>query len=209
MSVDHLRVDVADVLIVDEEHRRILMVQNDNGSWTLPGGVRRGDEEASVYDVLVGENRVLRHYSFGNRWFEVNGSLDRSDRFVTEPGPIPWTFNCDISTPHFLSEADSFNLDLWIDVLVGPDGRTHAVLDEEDFALAVGQGRPTEIERAGAQQGLADLLQILRSEGQIRFLERICPFDTAGDAVPQPPHGDQARHGRSGAGPRQASPVIR
>lgn len=38
------RVDVAYVLIVDAETRRILMVENDNGTWSLPGGMREPGE---------------------------------------------------------------------------------------------------------------------------------------------------------------------
>ncbi len=59
------RVDVAYVLITDPEARRILMVQNDHGSWSLPGGMREPGEtlreaarrearEETGLDVAVG-----------------------------------------------------------------------------------------------------------------------------------------------------------
>lgn len=150
-------------------------------------GVKRWDNEAVVYDVAVAGDRILRHYSFGNRWFEVNCSLDRKGRFVTEHGPIDWTFNCDISTPHVIVGPDLFNMDLWVDVLVGPDGRTHQVIDEEDFVYAVSQGWPTDGEVVGARSGLADLLGIIHAEGLVSFLEHICPFDSVADVDPQPP----------------------
>mgnify|MGYP000988185047 CR=1 FL=1 len=59
------RVDVAYVLITDPEARRILMVLNDHGSWSLPGGMRHPGEtlweaarrearEETGLDVAVG-----------------------------------------------------------------------------------------------------------------------------------------------------------
>lgn len=41
---DPKRVDVAYVLISDPTTQRILMVQNDHGSWSLPGGMREPGE---------------------------------------------------------------------------------------------------------------------------------------------------------------------
>lgn len=38
------RVDVAYILIFDPAAQRILMVRNDHGSWTLPGGMREPGE---------------------------------------------------------------------------------------------------------------------------------------------------------------------
>lgn len=156
--------------------------------FTVPmRGVRRRDAGAVVYDVRIGAGRILRHYSFGQRWFEVNCTLDLAGSFVTEPGPIDWTFNCDICTPHFLIGADVYNMDLWLDVLVAPDGRQHMVIDEADFTEAVRLGQLTEAERQGALTGLSDLLGILQSEGLVNFLDRIYPFANAADCDHQPP----------------------
>lgn len=47
------RVDVAYVLIVDAANQNILMVQNDNGSWSLPGGMREPGE--TLYEAAVRE----------------------------------------------------------------------------------------------------------------------------------------------------------
>src|SRR3954471_11072456 len=60
--------------------------------------IRRRDHQALVYDVRIGDG-VLRHYAFKDRWFTVNCSLARDGQFVSEPGPIAWSFNCDIATP--------------------------------------------------------------------------------------------------------------
>lgn len=150
-------------------------------------GIKRWEEEAVVYDVRVGADRILRHYSFGRRWFEVNCSFDLDGRLVTEPGPIDWAFNCDICTPHFISGPDLYNMDLWLDVLVAPDGRLHRVIDEDDFAEAVRQGWPTETEREGVRAGLAELLGIIQSEGLVSFLNRVCPFADVANCDRQPP----------------------
>lgn len=125
-------------------------------------GIKRWDEESLVYDVRIGD-QIRRHYSFTNRWFEVNCSLDLAGRFVTVSGPglIDWTFNCDISTPHFVIGPDVYNMDLWLDILVASDGRARRVIDEDDFAEAIQQGWLTEEERQGAQSGLAQLLGVV------------------------------------------------
>jgi len=144
-------------------------------------GIRRWDQEAVVYDVRIRSDRILRHYSFDNHWFELNCSLDSAGRLITESGPIDWAFNCDISTPHFIHGPDVYNKDLWLDVLVAPDGNEHLVIDQEDFERAVDLGWATHIEREGACSGLNDLLAIIRTEGLIAFLERICPFKNVSD----------------------------
>ncbi len=157
-------------------------------AFTVPAGsIRRWDDHAVVYDVRVGPDQILRHYSFPDRWFEVNCSMDLDGRFITEPGPVDWSFNCDICTPHFIMGDDLYNMDLWLDVLVAPDGRSFAVIDEDDFAVAVRMGWPAETERDGARAGMADLLGILRSEGLVSFLDRIAPFAPLPAFPQQPP----------------------
>lgn len=149
-------------------------------------GIRRWDEEAVVYDVRVGSNRILRHYSFSDRWFEVNCSLNLAGSFVSEPGPIDWTFNCDIATPHCMIGPEVYNMDLWLDVLVAPDGRQFQVIDEDDFAEAVQRGWATEVERHGARTGLSDLISIIQSEGLVTFLQKVCPFANVAACDEQP-----------------------
>jgi hypothetical protein len=120
---------------------------------------------------------VLRHYSFVDRPFVVNCSLDLKGRFVTEPGPVDWCFNCDICTPPFVADGDVYSVDLFVDVLVAPDGRRCFVGDEDEFTEAVECGWVTAGERVLARRGLAELLWIIESVGLVEFLEEILAFD--------------------------------
>jgi hypothetical protein len=149
-------------------------------------GVRCWDETALVYDVRVGQG-ILRHYSFARRWFEVNCSLDLDGNFLAEAGPIEWCFNCDICTPHLAVGNNLYNMDLWIDVLVGVDGHQHVVSDEDEFADAAEQGWMTAAEQDGARRGLEELLTIIRSTGLIPFVEQICPFQNIAQCGVHPP----------------------
>lgn len=144
--------------------------------FTIPlAAIRRWDDQRLVYDVRHGD-LVLRHYSFSRYWFEVNCVLDLSGAFVPERGPIDWSFNCDVCTPCFTNGYHVYTVDLWIDVLVGPDGRAHVVKDLPDFEAAWMEGLLTAREWAGARRGLQTLTDIIRSEGLIAFLHRHCPF---------------------------------
>ena len=140
-------------------------------------GVRRRDQTTLVYDVRVGD-LVLRRYSFADHWFEVNCTVDLRGGFVTEPGPIAWCLNCDISTPSLFVGPDEYNVDLCLDVLVGPDGREHVVKDEDEFERAVDQRWFTHEEQLGARRGLGELLALIRDGAFLAFLERICPFSS-------------------------------
>jgi hypothetical protein len=151
------------------------------------GGIRRWDEEALVYDVRVSETLGLRHYAFFRRWFQVNCSLDLAGRFVTEPGPIDWCFNCDVSTPLFSVGAAAYGMDLELDVLVEPDGRRHVVIDEEEFEHTLRQGWMTPVEADGARRGLEELLGLIDSGSFLPFLEAVAPFRDLDDIPLQPP----------------------
>lgn len=157
--------------------------------------IRRWDDERLVYDVRHGD-LVLRHYSFSRYWFEVNCVLDLSGTFVPERGPIDWSFNCDVCTPCFNHGHHVYNVDLWIDVLVAPDGRAHVVKDLPAFEAAWSQGMLTAHERKGAQQGLQTLSEIIQAEGLIAFLQRHCLFE----GLSRAPHAlPMVRQPRAGA----------
>lgn len=69
----------------------------------------------------------------------------------------------------------------------GPDGRTHVVIDEDDFAEAVQRRWLTPEEQVGARRGLEELLSIIRGTGLLPFLNEVCPFGDLSDAELQPP----------------------
>ncbi len=149
-------------------------------------GVRRWDEKAVVYDVPL-DGLVLRHYSFYDRWFAVNCTLDAGGRFATEPGPIDWCFNCDVTSPLFSVGRDLYSVDLSLDVLVGPDGRTHVIKDEDDLACAAENGWLLPEEQAGARHGLEQLLEVIQGPGLVAFLEEVSPFQAMSDGATPPP----------------------
>lgn len=137
--------------------------------------VRQWDDQRLVYDVRHGD-LILRHYSFSRYWFEVNCVLDLSGAFVAEQGAIDWSFNCDVCTPCFSNGHDVYTVDLWIDVLVGPDGRAHVVKDLPDFEVAWARGLLTPYEHEGARHGLQTLIDIICSVGLVSFLHSQYPF---------------------------------
>ncbi len=178
-------------------------------------GIRRWDDAVLVYDVRLSDVAGLRHYAFYDRWFVVNVSLDRSGNLRTERGHgLDWCFNCDVTTPLFSTENDAvYSVDLELDVLAGPDGKTHVVKDEDKFAASVAAGYINENEENGARRGLADLRTLVNGEGLNAFLARLCPppGDLSGLPLQPPvaffspadvplllPHARRARYGQKG-----------
>ncbi len=149
-------------------------------------GLRRWDEEVVVYDVSL-DGLVLRHYAFYDRWFDVNCTLDSSGGFVPEPGLIEWCFNCDITSPLFSVGRDLYSVDLFLDVLVGPDGRTYVTKDEDDLAAAIENGWLVAEEETGARTGLEQLLEIIQGPGLVAFLEQVSPFTVMDVSMMPPP----------------------
>lgn len=155
-------------------------------------GIRRWDDIALVYDVRIGEEFLLRHYAFYDRWFAVNVAMNRRGEFVIETrrDGIKWCFNCDIAAPLYSVGQDAaYTVDLEVDVLAETDGRTHVVMDEDDFARSIAAGWIDTHEAAGARAGLADLLAIIHSDdGLLGFLQSACPLENAEEGAPlQPP----------------------
>src|SRR5687767_3122138 len=94
-------------------------------------GICCWNSSALVYDVAIGAGSgfataYLRHYSFFDRWYAVNVSLDAEGRFLTETNHrvgFDFTFNCDIATPMTQETEDTVaRVDLELDVLAAPDG---------------------------------------------------------------------------------------
>lgn len=156
--------------------------------FTVPhADIRRNDHEALVYDVCVGPGAVLRHYSWAHRWFEVNCTFSCGGDLVEADGPVRWAFNCDISTPHLIVGGAAYNVDLELDVLVSADAAQYAVTDRADFIDAVDRGWMDAEEARRAEQGLDELLAMIRNGSFRPFLESVCPFSTLQASATQPP----------------------
>jgi len=148
--------------------------------------IRLWNEKILVYDLKCGE-LILRHYSFYDKWLEINCTLDLKSNFVTEKGPIEWCFNCDICTPLFSIKNNFYNVDLFIDVLVGSDGKEHIVKDQDAFNHAIAKEWIANEEIKGAKRGLEKLLEIINRKELIIFLDRLYPFkkiDECGKSSP-------------------------
>jgi predicted RNA-binding protein associated with RNAse of E/G family len=148
--------------------------------------IRVCTDKVVVYEVPNDEmGIVLRHYSFFDKWYEINVSLDYNGDFFAESGIIDWTFNCDICTPCFSIDDDYYNVDLELDVLVGNNGQDYRVIDEEDFNLAIINGYISQEEKAGAKKGLDDLIEIIETGKLIDMLNDIYPFSKITDIEPE------------------------
>jgi protein associated with RNAse G/E len=142
--------------------------------------IRVWDNNYMVYDVKIndslGSDLIFRHYSFYDKWFEVNITLDASGYLITESGPIDWSYNCDICTPCFSKGSELYNLDLELDILVHKDGKNYIVIDENDFEKVVNLGLLSDNERIGARKGRESLIELIESGNLQSYLESICSF---------------------------------
>lgn len=108
-----------------------------------------------------------------SRW-RVSGASGSADS---------WTFDCDITTPHFVAGGGLCNIDLELDVFVRSDARTHVVADQDHFERSIREGWIGAEERRGAEQGLADLLSLVERGTLLEFLQGVCPLRDARDAA--------------------------
>lgn len=119
---------------------------------------------------------------FRERWFAVNCTFDLAGQLVeTAPGEgLPaFALNCDITTPLRWDGRRALAVDLWIDVLVRLDG-SYDVVDEDDFAVAIGSGWLGPREIVGALGGLVELTELLDRGQLLALLETTYPFGPAG-----------------------------
>jgi hypothetical protein len=150
-------------------------------------GVLRLDDDVFVAEVRYGDI-VVRHHAFREHWFKINCTTDREGRFVetTAPEDIPpVTFNCDIATPMLRRDDAVYAVDLWLDVLVGSDGVTYGVHDQDEFEAALQRGWLSKREAAAAQSGLRELLDLIEARRLVGFLGDIHPFGPT--SAPQAP----------------------
>jgi len=141
--------------------------------------VLRFDSKALVFEVNVGPDRFMRHYSFPDRWFRVNCNLDSRARPVSVDGPIPWAFDCSICTPQGVDGRKLFSIDLFIQVLVSRRGRLYYVKDVDLLDDAAAKGWVTGPELEGARAGLKDLTSLLESGKFLEFLSGVHPLGLA------------------------------
>lgn len=133
--------------------------------------------EVAVHDMGFRGQVVLRHYAFADKWFKVNVCLDLEGCFFDEESlPHPFCFNCDVSTPMLRRGDAVYAVDLWLDVLVRADGRTHVVVDEDQLREARAGGLLSAREADGARRGLAELVDLASSGRLIGHLHAIHPF---------------------------------
>jgi hypothetical protein len=154
-------------------------------------GVLRHDDDMFVAEVRDGDN-VRRLYAFRHHWFRITCITDLTGAFIDIPhSSVDGThaFKCDIATPVLRVDGDLYSVDLWLDVVVGSDGTTHAVYDEDDFALARRRGWLSQREAAAARAGLDELLAMLARGRFIEFLTEAYPFGPT-----SPPPATSTKH---------------
>lgn len=88
-------------------------------------------------------------YFYSDRWFNVFA--------IANPQGQRKGWYCNIAAPAQIGEERIEQVDLLLDVWVGPDGQV-LLLDEEEFAADM---TLTEYQRNGAHQGLQELLALI------------------------------------------------
>lgn len=136
---------------------------------------RHRTRRAFVADQRYGEDFGLRHIALMNHWFTVNVTLDLDGNPI-EHGVDGFAYNCDISRPLRRGGCRFYEVDLELDVLVRADGRAYEITDVDKFEHACELGWITQAERAGALQGLGELVELIDQGRLHEFLEWVSPF---------------------------------
>lgn len=97
-------------------------------------------------------------YFYTNRWFNIFA--------ISSANGERKGWYCNVAAPALISDGQVEQVDLFLDVWVGPDGRT-LILDEDEFAADT---TLTEAQRSGARLGLQDLLALIEARRE-PFLE--------------------------------------
>lgn len=144
-------------------------------------GILVNDERSCTYQVRT-DRIVLRHFAFADEWFKLNATLDLAGTLV-DTGPdvdsgARFAVNCDIATPMRRIGPDISAVDLFLDVLVGTDGR-HQVVDRDEFEDACRSGLLSPAEARGAERGLDRLLGWITSGRLFDLLAEIPPRSAA------------------------------
>ena len=127
------------------------------------------------------------HYSFAEHWFKINVTTDLAGNLVeTGDADVSLAFNCDIATPMERENDRTYGVDLFIDVLVRADARSHVVGDEAEFEEMLDRGLVSRSEAQGARRGLRELLDLVES-GHLRpWLHETAPFTPSRPPVAPP-----------------------
>lgn len=143
---------------------------------TPASGVLRLDSDVAITEA-VGNEVVLRHYAFGDRWFKINVTTDLRGGLVETGAPhLRFAFNCDIATPMEREGDATFAVDLFVDVLLRADLRSIHVGDEDEFEQAVSVGLVSPAEGDKARRGVAELLELVEAGRLLPWLDELCPF---------------------------------
>jgi hypothetical protein len=139
-------------------------------------GVLRLEDTIAVTEALY-DGVVLRHYSFADRWFKINVTTDLAGNLVeTGDADVPFAFNCDIATPMERDGDSTYGVDLFIDVLVGADGSSCVVGDQEEFEEMLDRGLVSRSEERGVRRGLCELLDLVEGGQLLPWLHESVPF---------------------------------
>ena len=143
---------------------------------TPTSGVLRLEDGIAV-TMAVNDDVVLRHYSFAEHWFKINVTTDLAGNLVeTGEAEFPFAFNCDIATPMERENDSTYGVDLFIDVLVRSDTRSHVVGDEAEFEEMLDRNLVSRAEGRGARRGLRELLDLVESGHLLPWLLEWAPF---------------------------------
>lgn len=102
--------------------------------------------------VLVAGDRFRETYFF-NRWYNI------LEVHTGQDGPLK-AWYCNLSRPAQFTEETVTYVDLYLDLLVYPDGG-YAILDQDEYARAV----LTPQDRRESSDALAALLRMIRPDG--------------------------------------------
>jgi len=138
------------------------------------------DSHAVVMDSVAIEDDTAtycRGYYFLDRWLSVFITFDeRLELKADASHTFPFAFNCDITTPHYYQDDSVFTTDLYVDILVGTDGRTYQIEDVEDFQQAFALGVFGKGWYDNAKRGLDWLIGLLEHGQFVNFLNEVDPF---------------------------------
>jgi len=92
---------------------------------------------------------------------------------------LAFAFNCDVTTPHYRHGDCLFTTDLCIDVLVGADGKSYRVEDEDQLPQAYERRQFGQLWYDGVLRELRAITALLERGELIQYLNDIAPFPTA------------------------------